>query len=268
MAKRDNHYEAAFEAWLRWLRVPYVAVDESHRSAAPDQRPSERSRASTSSSRRRFGAGELARRCEGPPVSHGRAAVLAQLVHRRRARKPGPLGGAVRRLSRPACSSLPTTSSATRRRCRPRNCSSSRQPLRLRRHPSRPLRELRQDGYPAVGNRDHVRPAVSRPGPARPRVLLRPAAPRRLGAQPPKFGRPIFPSNFRLLPIPKTITVDLNRRRCGLGFERQRQLRPLNVRTSPTMLSRSYHFAPRCIAVSTAAVRGDAAVRVTRLLVR
>jgi hypothetical protein len=35
MAKRDNHYEAAFEAWLRWLRVPYVAVDETHRSAAP-----------------------------------------------------------------------------------------------------------------------------------------------------------------------------------------------------------------------------------------
>ncbi len=35
MAKRDNHYEAAFEAWLRWLRVPYVAVDEAHRSAMP-----------------------------------------------------------------------------------------------------------------------------------------------------------------------------------------------------------------------------------------
>jgi hypothetical protein len=35
MAKRDNHYEAAFEAWLRLLRVPYVAVDEAHRSAAP-----------------------------------------------------------------------------------------------------------------------------------------------------------------------------------------------------------------------------------------
>jgi len=34
MAKRDNHYEAAFEAWLRWLRIPYVAVDESHRAAA------------------------------------------------------------------------------------------------------------------------------------------------------------------------------------------------------------------------------------------
>src|SRR5262245_26314936 len=34
MAKRDNHYEAAFEAWLRWLRVPYVAVDEAHRTAA------------------------------------------------------------------------------------------------------------------------------------------------------------------------------------------------------------------------------------------
>ena len=35
MAKRDNHYEAAFEAWLRWLRVPYVAVDEAHRAALP-----------------------------------------------------------------------------------------------------------------------------------------------------------------------------------------------------------------------------------------
>ena len=34
MAKRDNHYEAAFEAWLRLLRVPYVAVDESRRAAA------------------------------------------------------------------------------------------------------------------------------------------------------------------------------------------------------------------------------------------
>src|SRR6476660_10534505 len=34
MAKRENHYEAAFEAWLRWLRVPYVAVDESHRASA------------------------------------------------------------------------------------------------------------------------------------------------------------------------------------------------------------------------------------------
>jgi len=35
MANRDNHYEAAFDAWLRWLRVPYVAVDETHRAAAP-----------------------------------------------------------------------------------------------------------------------------------------------------------------------------------------------------------------------------------------
>ena len=32
MAKRDNHYEAAFEAYLRWLGVPYIAVDETHRS--------------------------------------------------------------------------------------------------------------------------------------------------------------------------------------------------------------------------------------------
>jgi hypothetical protein len=43
MAKRDNHYEVAFEAWLRWLRVPYVAVDEAHRSVAATGRQAERS---------------------------------------------------------------------------------------------------------------------------------------------------------------------------------------------------------------------------------
>lgn len=32
MAKRDNHYEAAFEAYLRERQVPYVAVDEAKRS--------------------------------------------------------------------------------------------------------------------------------------------------------------------------------------------------------------------------------------------
>jgi hypothetical protein len=32
MAKRDNHYEAAFEAFLRQRGVPYVAVDEAKRS--------------------------------------------------------------------------------------------------------------------------------------------------------------------------------------------------------------------------------------------
>jgi hypothetical protein len=32
MANRDNHYEAAFEEWLRWRRLPYVAVDEAKRS--------------------------------------------------------------------------------------------------------------------------------------------------------------------------------------------------------------------------------------------
>ena len=35
MAKRDNHYEAAFEAWLRQGRVPYVAVSEAHRAPLP-----------------------------------------------------------------------------------------------------------------------------------------------------------------------------------------------------------------------------------------
>lgn len=36
MANRDNHYEAAFEAYLRARHVPYVAVDESRRSLLGD----------------------------------------------------------------------------------------------------------------------------------------------------------------------------------------------------------------------------------------
>ncbi len=32
MANRDNHYEAAFEAFLRERQVPYVAVDETRRA--------------------------------------------------------------------------------------------------------------------------------------------------------------------------------------------------------------------------------------------
>jgi hypothetical protein len=32
MAKRDNHYDVAFEAYLRSRGVPYVAVDEARRS--------------------------------------------------------------------------------------------------------------------------------------------------------------------------------------------------------------------------------------------
>ena len=36
MAKRDNHYEAAFEAYLRSLRIPYIAVDEAKRTLNVD----------------------------------------------------------------------------------------------------------------------------------------------------------------------------------------------------------------------------------------
>lgn len=32
MANRDNHYEAAFEEFLRQRQIPYVAVDESKRT--------------------------------------------------------------------------------------------------------------------------------------------------------------------------------------------------------------------------------------------
>ena len=36
LANRDNHYEAAFEAFLRARRLPYVAVDEARRSLVAD----------------------------------------------------------------------------------------------------------------------------------------------------------------------------------------------------------------------------------------
>ena len=36
MANRDNHYEAAFEEYLRARQVPYVAVDEARRSLLAD----------------------------------------------------------------------------------------------------------------------------------------------------------------------------------------------------------------------------------------
>jgi hypothetical protein len=36
MANRDNHYEAAFEEFLRSRGVPYVAVDEARRSLLSD----------------------------------------------------------------------------------------------------------------------------------------------------------------------------------------------------------------------------------------
>jgi hypothetical protein len=34
--KRDNHYESAFEAYLRRERLAYIAVDEARRSLVPD----------------------------------------------------------------------------------------------------------------------------------------------------------------------------------------------------------------------------------------
>jgi len=37
MVKRENHYEAAFEAYLRQQRLPYVAVDEAKRSRLSDR---------------------------------------------------------------------------------------------------------------------------------------------------------------------------------------------------------------------------------------
>jgi hypothetical protein len=39
MTKRDNHYEVAFEAYLRQRTIPYVAVDETRRSLAAPAPP-------------------------------------------------------------------------------------------------------------------------------------------------------------------------------------------------------------------------------------
>ena len=36
MANRDNHYEAAFEVYLRGRSIPYVAVDEAKRAVMSD----------------------------------------------------------------------------------------------------------------------------------------------------------------------------------------------------------------------------------------
>ena len=36
MADRNVHYEAAFEAFLRSRRLPYIAVDEARRSLVAD----------------------------------------------------------------------------------------------------------------------------------------------------------------------------------------------------------------------------------------
>jgi len=35
---RSNHYEAAFEAYLQWHRISYIAVDETRRAMLGDQR--------------------------------------------------------------------------------------------------------------------------------------------------------------------------------------------------------------------------------------
>src|SRR5262249_48970628 len=50
VAKRENHYEAAFEQFLRSRQVPYVAVDEAKRSLlATSHEPYEEPRASLKS---------------------------------------------------------------------------------------------------------------------------------------------------------------------------------------------------------------------------
>ena len=37
MAQRSNHYEAAFEGFIRSIRVPCVAIDEAKRAICGDE---------------------------------------------------------------------------------------------------------------------------------------------------------------------------------------------------------------------------------------
>jgi hypothetical protein len=86
MANRDNHYEAAFEAYLRSRGVPYVAVDEARRTLL----------GGTSIKSLDFivspvGAQSLLVDVKGRRFPSG---VLEELVHARRPDQPGAVGAA------------------------------------------------------------------------------------------------------------------------------------------------------------------------------
>ena len=92
MANRANHYEAAFEAYIRSIRVPCVAVDEAKRAIFgqdgvknPDFLLYPRLRAEPGGR----GQGEAGQ-------ERARAAALGELGDDRRPRRPGPLAGDVR----------------------------------------------------------------------------------------------------------------------------------------------------------------------------
>ena len=82
MANRDNHYEAAFEEFLRSRGVPYVAVDEAKRSLMGDGASIKSLDFIVSAS----GGTSWLVDCEGEAISIGRRSetVLEELVNPRR----------------------------------------------------------------------------------------------------------------------------------------------------------------------------------------
>ena len=112
---RDNHYEAAFEAFLRARRLPYIAVDEARRSLVADG-----SLKSLDFIVSPPGQIVVAGRCEGPPLSLGRRApsVLEELVDARRPAQPGRLAESFRRRTSARCWCSRITWWPAGRRCR------------------------------------------------------------------------------------------------------------------------------------------------------
>ena len=108
---RDNHYEAAFEAFLRARRLPYIAVDEARRSLVADG-----SLKSLDFIVSPPGQIVVAGRREGPPLSLRRRApsVLEELVDARRPAQPGRLANVISATASARCWCSPTTSSASR----------------------------------------------------------------------------------------------------------------------------------------------------------
>ena len=168
MANRDNHYEAAFEEFLRSRGVPYVAVDEAKRSLLERRRLDQEPRFH----RLRARSDHVAGRCEGPPLSLGRRAeaILEELVDPRRSAKPGAVGGAVRGRVSAGCSFSPTTCWATARRCRPKSffdvaaVFTASLPCRW------PIMPPMPDRFRRVGTPGPCRPAISAVWPGRWRI--------------------------------------------------------------------------------------------------
>ena len=149
MAKRDNHYEAAFEAWLAGSACP------TWRSM---NRPPPAGRRADAQEPRlhRLAAADLPSAGNWLVDVKGRQFPTAGHQFWRNwstadELKVSPAGKSCSALARPACSSLPTTSSATGALAGRGAVRPSRQPLRLRRHPPRPLRQLCQAAFGRAG---------------------------------------------------------------------------------------------------------------------